>query len=277
MRTSLANWRKPLAWNRKAEEEGKRYKVFCASLADVFEAKEAQQGELNRWREELGGMIEQTPCLDWLLLTKRPQNVNHLAQYMFDSGLPSNVWIGTSVENQEQADARIPELLKIPARVRFISAEPLLGPIDLTNFLANNAIFKAEFWNQSGSKDAIRRADGSYICCTNDGVVYRDGVDIRWVIVGGESGTDARPFGLDWAHDIIEQCQWAGIPCFVKQMGSRPYASTLAKSFGWAMTSWDTTERDKYWIKLMDKKGGDMSEWPQGLQVRQFPQLEGGS
>ena len=130
VRTSDAYWRKPLAWNRKARIEGVRYRVFCASLADVFEDRE----DLEEWRDDLFNLISATPNLDWLLLTKRPENVNRIVGesrgdcYWIEESAGKgngNIWIGTSVENQEQADKRIPELLKIPARVRFLSMEPL--------------------------------------------------------------------------------------------------------------------------------------------------------
>lgn len=141
-RTSEANWRLPLQWNRRAEKEGRRYKVFCASMADVFERND----QLIDWRFELWDLIGQTPMLDWLLLTKRPENVLDMTPYQWHraewggyQGWPANVWIGTSVENQEYADKRIPELLKIPAVVRFLSVEPLLGSVNLLKYLLSGA------------------------------------------------------------------------------------------------------------------------------------------
>lgn len=125
-------WRQPLKWNREAEKAGKRRRVFCASLADVFE----RRSELEQPRGGLFRLIAETPYLDWLLLTKRPENVNYLSPWGSEAWpWPSNIWLGTSVENQEQADKRIPELLKVPARVRFLSCEPLLGPVDLTKWI----------------------------------------------------------------------------------------------------------------------------------------------
>lgn len=164
VRTSAANWKKPLQWNRQgmvcidcgtpvtdndcdcgqvgAIGKMRRPRVFCASLADVFE----DRPELYQWRIDLMNLINQTPNLDWLLLTKRPENVMQMLSEIgsgedgeiglleMDWPMP-NVWIGTSVENQEQADKRIPELLKIPAKVRFLSMEPLLGPVDMDNYI----------------------------------------------------------------------------------------------------------------------------------------------
>jgi len=197
MRTSHANWRKPLAWNRQAAADGKRARVFCASLADVFEDK-PDQPELNDWRSDLMLLIQQTPQLDWLLLTKRPKNVMRLFSLAWQkiggdpvTALPNNIWIGTSVENQAAADERIPELLKIPAAVRFLSCEPLLGPINLEN-LAYEAAGPA--W-----------------------AGYNKLID--WVIVGGESGPNARPMHPRWARSLRNQCQEAGVSYFFKQHG----------------------------------------------------------
>ena len=152
VKTSDANWAEPLRWNKQAGELGIRYRVFCASLADVFEHKDAQP-EMDVWRAELFALMLETPNLDWMLLTKRPENVRTMlraagewwfqkAPTTYDVKLlrwvhhgerfaPANVWIGTSVENQEQADSRILALLNIPAKVRFLSMEPLLGSVDL--------------------------------------------------------------------------------------------------------------------------------------------------
>lgn len=127
-----------------------------------------------------------------------------------------NVWLGVSVENQRFADERIPVLLQTHAAVRFISAEPLLGPIKIERFML-------------------------------------DGPFLNWVIVGGESGPGSRPFDLAWARSIVQQCQTAGVPCFVKQLGAFPRAGRM--------------------LFLRDKKGGDPDEWPADLRVREFPKV----
>lgn len=122
-RTSAANWKKPLAWNEAAKKAGVRKRVFCASLSDVFDAEVPDE-----WRDELFAyLISGTPHLDWLLLTKRPKL---MAQWAAENGWPENAWAGTTVENQTMADLRIPELMKVPARVRFLSMEPMLEPIE---------------------------------------------------------------------------------------------------------------------------------------------------
>lgn len=187
-RTTKANWKKPIAWNKQCAAQGIRQRVFCASLADVFE----DHPDLQPMREDLWKLIEATPHLDWLLLTKRPENVNT----MFPPLLPDNVWIGTTVENQEQANKRIPELIKIPAAVRFLSCEPLLGPVDI------NA--KTVFGNDVQRTQSFLNGSNPYI---------------DWVIAGGESGPNARPSHLDWILSLRDQCMAAEIPFFFKQWG----------------------------------------------------------
>jgi protein gp37 len=202
LKTSDKYWKQPLVWNRKAEREGVRYRVFCGSLCDVFEYKD-DQPELNFWRAELWELIEKTPFLDWLLLTKRPENVTVFHPDL----LPENVWIGTSIENQEAANKRIPELLKIPARVRFLSIEPMLEKALLDDGC-----------NSWLTCDGSNREANEGECCESyaiHGSCFR-GID--WVIVGGESGPNARPMNPDWARSIRAQCQEAGIPFFMKQM-----------------------------------------------------------
>ncbi len=130
LKTADANWRKPRAWDRKALELGVRFKVFCASLADVFEDNPA----VFDWRFELFQLIRETPNLDWLLLTKRPENIKGFLPFDWWSGW-SNVWLGVTVENQETA-WRLDMLTEIPAIVRFVSCEPVLESIDIIQQLA---------------------------------------------------------------------------------------------------------------------------------------------
>lgn len=128
---SDAHWNEPLKWNKDARENGVRARVFCASMADVFEAR----SDLNPWRDRLWNLIEATPELDWLLLTKRPQRI--LKNTPWGSSWPHNVWIGTTVENQKSAEERLPYLAEVPAVIRFISAEPLLSEIKIQNWLGS--------------------------------------------------------------------------------------------------------------------------------------------
>ncbi|HEX7896012.1 MAG TPA: DUF5131 family protein [Terriglobales bacterium] len=140
-RTSASTWKQPLKWNRDAAASGTRGRVFCASLADVFDNQAPEE-----WRDELWDLIEQCESLDWLLLTKRPQNIlkmlpkRYIARRWTDRGSRltwpwPNVWLGTTVENQAEADRRIPHLLSVPAKVHFLSCEPLLGSLNLTRWI----------------------------------------------------------------------------------------------------------------------------------------------
>jgi protein gp37 len=212
-------WQQPLKWNAAAEKAGKPARVFCASMADVFEGHEDTLQHLPR----LFKLIEATPWLTWLLLTKRPENVESLFAYtgMWYDGIPSNVWIGTSVENQEQANKRIPHLLEVPAKVRFLSVEPLLGKVDLTKILAadqddgEHGIVTFNCLEESYCYDADTDSEvgGSW---TIDGPLHRK---IDWVIVGGESGLKARPMHPEWVRKIRNQCADNEVPFFFKQWG----------------------------------------------------------
>ena len=129
-RTSVANWRKPVQWNKAAARDGVRRRVFCNSLSDVFDAE-----VFGSWRDDLFDLICKTPHLDWLLLTKRPKVAWQYFEPYRVKGPPSNVWLSTTVEDQKMADLRVPTLLSIPATKHFLSCEPLLGPVDLSRWL----------------------------------------------------------------------------------------------------------------------------------------------
>jgi protein gp37 len=175
---SEAHWNEPLDWNEQARVDQTRKRVFCASMADVFE----RRAELSQQRKRLWKLIEATPWLDWLLLTKRPQNINSMVPWGVD--WPSNVWLGTTVENQTYAEKRLPLLLRNASVVRFLSCEPLLGPIDLSSW-----------FNRQGLHP------------------------IDWVIAGGESGPKSRPMHPDWVAKILDQCKRANVPFHFKQWG----------------------------------------------------------
>lgn len=185
-RTSPANRNKPIIWNRKAMTAGERHRVFCASLADVFDN---HASILPEWRADLWAMIRQTSHLDWMLLTKRPGNIATMLPPDWGDGYP-NVWLGCTVVNQAEADRDIPKLLAVPARVRFLSMEPLLGPVDLAN----------------ATRRTLRHP--SYL-----------NLNLHLVIVGGESGPRARPMHPDWARSLRDQCQAAGVAFHFKQWG----------------------------------------------------------
>jgi protein gp37 len=122
------HWDEPLKWNADAESKKRRKRVFCASMADVFELRSS----LDSWRAQLWDLIDETPWLDWLLLTKLPQNIQKKVPWKRE--WPSNVWIGTTIEDQKRADERLPVLLQLPAKCRFLSCEPLLGKVDLNRW-----------------------------------------------------------------------------------------------------------------------------------------------
>jgi protein gp37 len=121
--TSVANRRKPIMWDRKAREAGERRRVFCASLADVFDNQVPEQ-----WRADLWALIDVTPNLDWMLLTKRPQNIHKMLAPTWEGALPRNIWFGTTAEDQPNFDLRWPHIALMNA-MRFISYEPALGPL----------------------------------------------------------------------------------------------------------------------------------------------------
>jgi protein gp37 len=184
-RTSSANWQKPLQWQRGADafykQWGHRQRVFCASLADVFD-NQAPQG----WRDDLWKLIRDTPDLDWQLLTKRPQNIRKMLPSDWGKGY-RNVWLGISAEDQEHWNQRWPVLADIPAKIRFLSYEPALGPLDLAHPAR-------EF--------------------------FHAGMRVDWVISGGESGNGARLMQPAWARAMRDQCRDLGIPFFHKQWGT---------------------------------------------------------
>ena len=277
-RTSASNWAQPLQWERNAQafqaEHGRRQRVFCASLADVFDNEVPPA-----WRAELFALIAATPNLDWLVLTKRIGNVAKMieAPGMQKCGLPSNVWLGATVVNQEEADRDIPKLLAVPARVRFLSIEPMLGPVDVRWAFSDASVIRCP-----------RCMLGTNILdhgpCPNDGETLRNDPGIDWVICGGESGPSARPMEIASARRLAEQCKAAGVAFHMKQLGAQPR--------GWCVARLHAQQEDEADLAgdycdlyeasecsrscgrcafMKDKKGGDMSEWPEDLRVREFP------
>lgn len=218
-----------------------RPRVFCASLADWLDDEVPIE-----WLVDLMGLVQNTPHLDWLMLTKRPQNFTRrmnaaLKRILQATGgqpcdeadfidgwvnkqdcIPPNVWIGATAENQKRFDERYSHLSEIPAKVRFWSMEPLLDSIDFTA-VHDARSFKHYF---------------------------------QWVITGGESGHGARHCHTDDIRAIVSQCELADVPCFVKQLGSNAVAAGRDQ---------------KQLIAMKHKKGGDPDEWPEDLRVRQFP------
>lgn len=298
VRAADAAWREPLKWNKAAAEQpfvcsqcGTRYfcesgaspscnwkcnivpyrpRVFCASLADVFEDWPGRiinshgtqlyihdngkivpmDGTVNApfhsvltlddLRRDLFALIDATPHLDWLVLTKRPENIDGMWPGNGEEVYRPNVWLLASANDQETFDRNCDHLRHCDALCPIVglSLEPMTAPIRFCHRL----------WHDSDCP-ASRF--------------------INWIIVGGESGHDARPFNIEWARSIREQCAAAGVPCFVKQLGAKAHQTT------------GTNHRHPDWISwlnLADKKGGDWEEWPADLRVRQFPDpaLSGG-
>lgn len=176
VRSKPPTFRKPLAWKDPAL-------VFTCSWSDWFHA------DADAWRDEAWDIIRRTPHLTYQILTKRPERILAHLPHDWDTGWP-NVWMGVSVENPRWTH-RIQQLVEVPATVRFLSCEPLLGNVSL-----------AASWMPH----------------------------LHWVIVGGESGPRARPMDLDWARWLRDQCQYAKIPFFLKQLGgtSNPRAHQAA-------------------------------------------------
>lgn len=285
-RTSASNWAQPIKWNRDAIHAKaahwppsvpfERPRVFCASLADWLDDEVPIE-----WLADLLDLIRQTPHLDWLLLTKRPENWRHrictAGDWMLLHGKvseyssfvspwlhvvpkpPANVWVGTSVEDQPRADSRIPALLRIPARVHFLSMEPLLGSVDL-NSSRGGTLWIGGQRGCGGTHFHHGRAGEVIHGVLHDGdpVVphhhhderCRKGLD--WVIVGGESGPKARPMHPDWARSLRDQCAAAAVAFFFKQWGEWTPGENLTTQSGrlqcasYAGGSWEFyTQTDK--------------------------------
>lgn len=211
------HWKQPLRWNVAVDSKGERPRVFCASMADVFEPRP----DLDPWRGKLFDLIEATPNLDWLLLTKRPEHVASLAKWKDD--WPDHLWLGTTVELQHRAEELLPHLAAIPAAVRFISAEPLLGPLDLEPWL---------------------------------------GSTLDWVITGGESGPKARPASPTWFRHLHTQCMEKKVAFHFKQWGDWAPGDGLNLPARRRQIASDGTEMVRIGKKVAGRKL-DGNEWNQ--------------
>ena len=253
-------WRKPSRWASAARDAGERHRVFCGSMCDIFEAWDGPiidaAGEPIRDASRWWGAFDSRPltaddvryrvvnevlatngALDWLMLTKRPQNARHMLEAVGLCGETWNLWVGASAANQQEADEAWYALQEVTqAAVRFLSLEPLVGPIDLR-----------DVWRNSQVPD--------------------------WVIVGGESGPNSRPCYLEWLDLVVARCREASVPVFVKQTGkvavtrdARPYGLPPAR---WG--PWGNESREGQLV-TRDTKGGDPAEWPQTVSwPRAFP------
>lgn len=313
VRTSAANWRKPVHWNTRADVfrecagcgwrgdiavraepvafacpacdvvnwRPARRRVFCASLADVFDNEVDPQ-----WRDDLFDLIAATPNLDWLLLTKRIGNVTKLLTDLRDSEPndrrwgelnawlhhgrpPANVWLGATICNQAEAVRDIPKLLAIPAAVRFLSIEPMLGPVDIAWAFPDT---RTGCCHRCGFR--TNRVGG---ICPNDGETLRGDIGLDWVIAGGESGPHARPMHPDWVRSLRDQCAAAGVPFLFKQFGE--WAPTTVPADPWPPAAdpklvlvegeWQGQAKRSFYMRRVGKKaagntldGRQHLEWP---------------
>lgn len=249
----------PLRWRKPR-------RIFVNSMSDLF-----HEDVPAPFIDLVFAAMAQAPHHTFQVLTKRPKRMldwfrtgdPHLRMtrcfvnfkdYTTPVGpwpLP-NVWLGVSVEDQATADERIPLLLQTPAAVRFVSAEPLLGPVDVGSHLACKGC---------GTRHRKALPTGAIDCCPDGGHM------LDWIIVGGESGPGARPFDIQWARDIIAQCKAASVPVFVKQLGAAP----LCDGADCRPMKLGRVDGRRFDMRLRDRKGADMAEWPEDLRVREFP------
>lgn len=214
-RTAPGNWAKPLRWQKVAAAAGVRFRVFCASLADWAD-KDAPAGA----RADLAQLIRATPNLDWMLLTKRIPNAEAYLRAMFPEGVPPNVWLGITVADQAEANRDIPRALATKAALGitrlFLSMEPLLGPVDLTEWL----------WGRT-APCANCPMDEDCDCGMTPRNMLQGEATIDLVICGGESGKDARPMHPVWPLEIGDQCWKANKVAFhFKQWGEWAWTQT---------------------------------------------------
>jgi len=219
IRSKDATFRSARKWKTPA-------KVFVCSWSDFFIE------EADEWREEAWSEIRQAPHLTWIILTKRPQNISDRLPGDWGNGWP-NVWLGVSAENQPAADERIPILLQTPAVVRFVSVEPMLGPLDLGKWIGPRMCYcgwRGYEWEEEDDPES----DDETLCpnCGASSLYELGDVDtccgysddyerhpIHWIIAGGESGHGARPCHPDWVRSLRDQAKAAGVSFFFKQWG----------------------------------------------------------
>lgn len=255
----------PLRW-----KTGRR--VFVCSMTDLFHEDVPEE-----FIDRVFGVMHAANWHTYQVLTKRPDRMlaylsapgvsrrvmqagrnaakGRGLDVLNDAGVicwpMRQVWCGVSVEDQQRADEHIPLLLQTPAAVRFLSCEPLLGPVDLSAF------FGGEYATIMGSEPN-----------------YNFGVN--WVIIGGESGPGARPMDVAWARSLVAQCKAAAVPVFVKQLGSQPYIDHSPEPAATIARKHSVGPLVAEFIALSDRKGGDPAEWPENLRVREFPEVANG-
>jgi protein gp37 len=239
-------WNQPLKWEREAAAQGRMMKVFSSSLADVFDA-EAPVSE----RARLFRLIEKTPHLFWLLLTKRPHLIRKMLPDNWGPTGYANVALGTTIELPKYMHIRLGHLLAVPAPVHFVSAEPLLAGL---NFVDDDIVPHLPRVLGLVPSENDPRIPVNYLTGSIGAPVEQLANKISWVIVGGESGSQeqARPFDLDWARSLRDQCKAHGTAFFMKQLGSNPVQSGRP-------------------VVVPGRKGDRLEDLPVDLQIRQFP------
>lgn len=235
-------WKQPEAWYRKARKERRRLRVFCASLADVFDAEAPKAARRRLWSliTSTSGQLDgfDGGGLDWLLLTKRPERIGDVLR---EEGIhprffhDNRCWVGVSVESQEYLSRfwAVEHWSPVP----WISAEPLLGPLNMPNVLES----------------------------------------CKWVIVGGESGPRSRMCETGWIYSLIDQCRAAGVACFVKQLGAHclSWGGHPNQMDDWRFyEARGYVQPEDWWVLPVKGKGGDPEDWPAGLRVREFPEAQ---
>lgn len=249
VRTSPANWAKPVRWNKVAADLGVSFKVFCASLADVGE----DNATVRDWRAELFALIDTTPRLKWLLLTKRPHILARDWPQAWRRVTPRNVWVGATVEDQASADERIPALLTINARVHWLSCEPLAGPINLAR--------PGDHWLNPDHHDraALLQRNGRWGTCSGcprdakgmpcpERCAFTDRHDhhlrgLSWIVIGGESGSGHATLNLGHVESLVAQATAAKVATFVKQdSGALPGRQGRLSDALWSLKQWPAVE-----------------------------------
>ena len=196
-------WQDALKWQREAAASRVRARVFASSLSDVFEDHQVP----NEQRPRFWQLVRSCRDLDWLVLTKRPENIARMLPSDWSVDAYPHVWLGTSVEDQQRAEERLPHLLGVPARVRFVSCEPLLGPVNLTDLPLP----------LGPAREGLRTKLGEGARCNPLHAYALD--QLHWVICGGESGPGHRPMDLAWARSLRDQCAAHGTAYWFKQTG----------------------------------------------------------
>lgn len=238
-RTSKKNWAKVLDWDRWASVEDKPRRVFCASLADVFDGEVDQE-----WRNDLWKLIDDTPHLEWLILTKRPEHIMDMLPKAWLISPPDHIRIGVTVEDQAAAEERIPLLLQSWGGRNFLSCEPLLGAVEISYYLSGcvEQVSDRQYVTRDMARDAGDMALEGSLYSEEEWEPTTQPID--WVIVGGESGPGCRPMNLQWARDLRYQCLSERVPFFFKQIGGHP---------------------DKF---------HDPAGWPEDLRIQEVPEAQ---